>query len=245
MADVTLQSRPATSAEPLAVAHGDLQPAHAGPWSAHLEFADQVPPPTGAVTLTWLGRQWLGRVLRSGASSAGRTYALIVGGNGHLSEPTPPILNARAYRNTAARLVVQQLLTEAGETLSAASDSAVLSQSLTFWPRRRDTAQRLLDDIARKLKCVWRVLADGSVWFGRDAYAETTSTDLQALDIQDPSKAVADFVPHSFGPVPGEAYQGRRVGAAQHTISPDGPFLRLWYLDSATTDLDEIGRAHV
>jgi hypothetical protein len=83
------------------------------------------------------------------------------------------------------------------------------------------------------------VLPDGSVWLGQDAFAEAVlSQPLQQLDDADPAYATGIYVPHAFGPLPGQSYQGQKVGCAQYKISPDAAFLRLWFLDGATTDLD-------
>ena len=239
MADVTLDSRPTAGAQPLAVACGDWLPAFAGNWTAHLEFADLVPAPTGKVTVRWQGRDLVGAVLRSGQSSAGRTFALVAGGNGHLAQAIPPKLPSLPYRNATAQIIASQLLTAAGETLSPTSDAGILATRLAFWPRRNDTAAALLDDLARKLGCIWRVLPDGSVYLGRDTYADAGLTQpLQALDEQDPAHATALYVPHALGPLPGQSYEGRKVGAAHYSIDPDGAFLRLWFHDAAETDVD-------
>lgn len=240
MADVTLDSRPSQGAHPLAVACGDWLPAFAGNWTAHLEFADQVAAPAGKVTLRWQGRDLAGAVLRSGQTSAGRTFALVAGGNGHLAQAIPPKIKEQSYRNATAQVIASQLLTAAGETMSPTSDAGILGTRLAFWPRRNDTAAALLDDLARKLGCIWRVLPDGSVYLGRDTYTEAVLTQpLQALDDQDPAEATALYVPHAPGPLPGQSYEGRKVGAAHYTIEPDGAFLRLWFHDAATADVDE------
>lgn len=239
MADVTLQPRPSAGAAPLAVADGDYLPGFSGNWTAHLEFADQVQAPTGLVTLIWLGQEFQGQVLRSGQSSAGRTFALVAGGDGHLGQPLPPELPARAYRNAPLRIVLSALLAEAGERMSGTIDPLLLSRQLPLWPRRKAKASDLLDDLARELDVIWRVLPDGSVWLGVDSFAEAVlAQPLQALDDQDPSVPTALFVPHAFGPLPGQSYQGLRVGNAHYTISPDAAYLRLWYLDGPTADLD-------
>ena len=240
MADVTIEPRPnLQQVKPLAVAHGDYLPAFSGNWSAHLELADLVEPPTGKVTLTWLGEPLAGQVLRSGKSTAGRVFVYVAGGNGHLGQAVPPVLSAKLYRNVQARVALADILAAAGESLSSTSDTSLLGRQLASWPRRNDTACALLDDLARELEAIWRVLPDGSIYFGSNTFAETVlAQPLQQLDDQDPAYATGLFVPHSFGPLPGESYEGRRVGAAHYTISPEGPFLQLWFLDAATQELD-------
>jgi hypothetical protein len=90
-----------------------------------------------------------------------------------------------------------------------------------------------------QLVVIWRVQPDGTVWIGRYDFAEAVlSQELQQLDEADPAYAEGLFVPHAFGPLPGQSYQARKIGCAQYTISPDNAFVRLWYLDASTTDLD-------
>lgn len=245
MAEVTLDSRPSRGAQPLAVACGDWLPAFAGNWTAHLEFADMVGLPSGKVTLRWQGRDLAGAILRSGQNLAGRSFALVAGGNGDLAKALPPKIREQAYRNATAQVIASQILGAAGETLSPTSDPAILATRLVFWPRRNDTAAALLDDLARKLGCIWRVLPDGSVYLGRDAYQEAVlAQPLQGLDEQDPAHATALYVAHGLGPLPGQSYEGRRIGAAHYSIDPDGAHLRLWFADAASADIDEGALRH-
>ena len=87
-----------------------------GNWTAHLEFADQVAAPAGKVTLRWQGRDEAGAVLRSGQTSAGRTFALVAGGNGHPAQAIPPKIKEQSYRNATAQVIASQLLTAAGDS---------------------------------------------------------------------------------------------------------------------------------
>ena len=241
MADVTIEPRRPNlqQVKPLAVAHGDYLPAFSGNWSAHLELADLVEPPTGKVTLTWLGEPLAGQVLRSGKSTAGRVFVYVAGGNGHLGQAVPPVLSAKLYRNVQARVALADILATAGESLSSTSDVSLLGRQLASWPRRNDTACALLDDLARELEAIWRVLPDGSVFFGPNTFAERVlAQPLQQLDDQDLGYSTGIFVPHQFGPVPGDSYEGRKIGAAQYTISPEGPFVQLWWLDQDSQDID-------
>ena len=94
MADVWISARSGGTKN--AVAEGDYLPGWAGNWSARLELADLVPFPTGPVTLSWLGRELTGQVVRSGQTTAGRVFVQVAGGSGqlgqlsliHISEPT-------------------------------------------------------------------------------------------------------------------------------------------------------------
>ncbi len=60
----------------------------------------------------------------------------------------------------------------------------MLSQTLPCWPRRQDQAGRLLDALAEAAGALWRVLPDGSIFFGQDSLAQLQTkedTDYQLL----------------------------------------------------------------
>lgn len=244
MADVWISAR--TGGDKLAVAEGDYLPGWAGNWTAHLELANLGPDPTGLVTLSWLGRELTGQVVRGGQTKSGRVFVLVAGGSGHLGQASPPQLNARGYQNCPLSRIIADLAADAGENLSPTISAQVLSRTISSWPRRKAIASACLDDLARSLGLVWRVLQDGTLWLGVPAFSESTLMQpLQLLDDQDPSQSTALYSLLSFGPMPGESYAGQKVGEAHYRISASGDglpgpgaFVRLWWLDSALSDID-------
>lgn len=228
------------------MAEGDYLPGWAGNWSAHLELANFVPALTGKVRLSWLGRELIGQVVRGGQTKAGRTFLRVAGGNGHLGQADPPKLAAKGYQNCPVSRVLRELASDAGETLSANISSQILTRTLSSWPRRQTLAAHCLDDLARELGVIWRVLQDGTVWLGSPTFADAVlSQDLQALDDAEPSESTALFCAHAFGPLPGETYDGRRISDAHYTVSASGEgqtgpgaFVRLWWIGVASSDLD-------
>lgn len=248
MADVWISARSGGTKH--AVAEGDYLPVWAGNWSARIELADLAPAPTGLVTLSWLGRELTGQVVRSGQTTAGRVFVQVAGGSGQLGQPVPAKLQARGYQNCPLGKVLDELAREAGETVSATITPAVRSRTLASWPRRNALASQCLDDLARSEGLVWRVLPDGSLWMGAPSFAEAVlSQDLQKLDDEDPSQSTALYATLALGPQPGDSYKGKRVGDAHYTISASGDgqpgpgaFVRLWWLDDGAEAGLEDGR---
>lgn len=244
MADVWISAR--TGGDKLAVAEGDYLPGWSGNWTAHLELANLVPAPTGLVTLSWLGRELTGQVVRGGQTKSGRVFVLVAGGSGHLGQAAPPQLTARGYQNCPLSRILADLAADASESLSPTISAQVLSRTIASWPRRKVLASACLDDLARALGLVWRVLQDGTLWLGVPAFTESVvEQPMQLLDDQDPSQSTALYSLLRFGPLPGEAYDGQKVGDAHYRISASGDglpgpgaFVRLWWLDAASTELD-------
>lgn len=240
MADVTLAPRvlpPGVDA--FAVSSGDLLLPLSGAWTAHLALADEVDPPAGLVALDWQGTTMLGHVVRSGAHDT-QVYALVEGGNGGLNT----VLPAQEFQSIQVQPVLEQILSNAGERLSPTSTPSVLAHPLARWLRRQDRVAALLDDLARAAGAGWRVLADGSVWFGKETWAEAAEADWDETHDSDPSYRFADFTPLELGPQPGQSYQKRRIGAVHHELGPDSFSARLYFTDgSGALDTDPIRQA--
>jgi len=233
VADITLTT---SDGAELAAAAGDLYLPLQGDWTSHLTLADTPDsPPTGLVQLAWHGLQLTGTILRSGAAE-GQTTLLVAGGRGGLWRQVP----AKYYDHQfAVRLPLSELLAAAGEQLSAASTSAVLQGTLPSWPRRRDLAGHLLDDLAEATGALWRVLSDGSVFFGADDFAPSEAvldTDYTLLHT-DPEWLQQELAPLTAAgvPLPGQTFGadqgGGRVGRVHLEDDGERYVARVWYLD--------------
>lgn len=244
MADVWISAR--AGGDKLAVAEGDYLPGWSGNWTAHLELANLVTAPSGQVLVSWLGRELVGQVVRSGQTKAGRSFVLVAGGSGHLGQANPPKLTAKGYQNCPLFQVLQELARDAGETLSVSIAPEILRRTVASWPRKQGLASACLDDLARSQGLLWRVLQDGTLWLGVPSFVEATlAQQLQLLDDQDPSQSTALYAAMAFGPLPGDTYEGRKISDAHYIITASGDghpgpgaFVRLWWLDAASTELD-------
>jgi hypothetical protein len=159
--------------------------------------------------------------LSLGISFAGRRRAYLVGGAGRLSAP----LLARYYQGSPARLVVLDLLQEAGETLSPLS--AGLDVLLPRWARLPGPAGLALGDLCSALALRWAVTAAGEVFITPESTpptpypgaVEILSADglgrSLGLDLALPDLAPGHALP-SFGEVARVSYSftGRRGSRA-------------------------------
>jgi hypothetical protein len=220
MADVTLAG--------VAVVSGDLILPLVGNCSAHLH-AD-APVSEGRAVLRWLGTDLQGTILRAGESE-GRTTALWVGGAGGLSEDIP----AQPYGATSLRLPLADALAAAGESLSTTSTASALAYQLDSWPRLARAAGAELDALADAAGAVWRVLPDGSVFFGVDTFAAQAGTDY-TLIAEDHGGAWSLIGPDTLAVLPGQTMNGRRAGSVVYTISAEASRARVWWLAEGATE---------
>lgn len=237
MADVTLTWQ----GQILDAQAGDLLLPRAGAWTAHLQLADADVVPEGAVTVTWMGTTLKGYVLR-GSLQEGRVSVLVAGGAGGLWRP----VQAKMYDySLAVSLPLREILAEVGETLSPTSSPAIISATLPNWIRQAAEAGMLLDDLARQVGALWRVLPDGSIFFGADEWTDITLSFLEDKDYtllsQDPVADMAVIAPLTMGVLPGAQWRERRVGTVHATLSPGEARTRVWFLrDDARTGDDPL-----
>lgn len=144
-----------------------------GAWVADLDV-DSAEALTGAVVLVIDGQTWRGTVHRGGLVS-GSWRGRIVGGAGGLSGT----LSAVALRGSTLSDVLGGVLRDAGESLSSAAGS--LAAVAPLWHRVEAAASTAVADVARAAGYAWRVLPDGTVWTGADAW--TAYTPASAVDV--------------------------------------------------------------
>jgi hypothetical protein len=149
-----------------------LQIPRAGVWVADA-VADCDVDITGAVDMVLAGRTWRGTVQRGGVE-LGRWRGRVVGGAGRLGAP----VGATAFADCDLGAVVTETLRDVGEALSAASGD--LSSAVSRWARAEGPASTTVAVVASSLGYLWRVLADGAVWIGADAWS---AVDLGAVDV--------------------------------------------------------------
>lgn len=238
MADIVLRT---SGGAELAVREGDLFFPYRGTWTAHVTLAEAPDElPSGRCTLRWHGLDCAGYLLRIGTAE-GETSALVVGGAGGLART----VDAKYYANQPQlRLPASEVLSAVGERLSASSTASVLSQVLPSWPRRRDLAGRLLDDLADAAGAIWRVLPDGSIWIGTDSWVpgggqEDLDFTLRHSDPEWLVQEIAPLTPAGF-PRCGETFSPAGLGGkvARVHLEDDGEtyVARVWYLSAGADD---------
>lgn len=233
MPDITLTA----AGQDHAVSSGDLYLPYRGNWTSHLDFADVITPPTGRVTLSFHGLSLTGYVLRSGESE-GQVSAIVVGGYGGLWKQ----IQAKYYdHQLALRLPLQEIVSATGERLSPTSTASVLSRTLNCWPRRQDLAGTLLDTLASSADALWRVLPDGSIFFGTDTWSSSAYTEDKDYTVlaRWPEWSMVELAPLTrLGVLPGQTLNGARVGRIHLEDDGESYTARIWHLgaDGAADD---------
>lgn len=155
---------------------------------------------------------------RSGRSQGGRTTLRVVGGAGGLDHN----LEVRNYGPTTVKAIVADILRDSGETLSVEADSAILAQRLDSWHRGGDrrSGRNSLNLLLDKFGATWRVLRDGTIWIGVDAWPEV-EPDGTVLD-DDWGDGSIMLAPDTPTMVPGIVVRGQRVEEVLHSLTPQG-----------------------
>ena len=118
------------------------------------------------------GDTWVGHVLASGAYLDG-VYLRMYGGKGGFGMDVAP----KFYSQSTVRVVVGDMLREAGESLDSGSDSTILDTQLPTWTRITQRLGNALDLLNRYAipASIWRVLPGGTVWLGNESWPTSTA----------------------------------------------------------------------
>lgn len=218
MSDLTLNGAP--------VLRGRIDVPRAGVWHAELEL-DSDAAPDGAATIAGARVRLLGTVASAGIDPAtGRVTARVVGGRAGFATA----LAARQYRGAPLRIVVGDALRDAGEALAPSSDADVLATVRAQWIRAGVAASEALAQALDGTGATWRVLADGAVWVGREAWPAATLPDDALALRDDPLERVTDYTVDTTPDVrPGTVIDGRRASRIEHSIEPGAARLRVWW----------------
>ncbi len=213
-----------------AVLQARLQLPRTGNWVADVVVdaatASQVGPGQGAVlSLDAGGLTFTGTVLRS-AAYVEQVVLRLLGGSGNLGLDLTP----KFYTSTPVEQVFLDMLADASESASGQSDRSALGVNLPFWVTGKQAVSSGLSNLAVAAgpECVWRVLADGSVFLGVDGYPASALTDYDLIDYfpQENSQVIAAELPDVF---PGESFAGKNVSSVEHYVDKDKNRATLWF----------------
>ncbi len=189
-----------------------------GPW--HMDAVLDTPnPPTGNLVLTIDG----GLLLRGTAFQSGpwlqTTYLRMVAGADGLRKTTRP----KFYQGTSARIVLMDLLSTAGETLSATADASILSRALTSWTTIQQSVGNAVAVLAKALGASWRMLADGTLWIGVETWPDSGLVDgVDFVDIDEaPHEMRIELGVVSPRLLPGTTISSRHVSFVEHVIESE------------------------
>lgn len=156
----------------------------------------------------------VGTFARSGVDGRGRVRARIVAGAAGLGRTLAP----KSYFGVPLRIPLTDVLVDAGEQISPMADVQVLAQQLPAWSRMSQVAGLSLVALVNAAAASWRVLLDGTVWVGTEAWptslmvAEAVSFEPELF-----RRTVASLAPIVL---PGQVYEGQRIALVRHVLSP-------------------------
>lgn len=226
MSNVSINSLPVIEAR--------LQVPRFGAWTSDVvvDAATAAQVPTGSPVRLTLAN---GAIIFGGTVYRGDAYAQtvtlrVVGGSNGLARKCAP----RFFAGCAARVPLDYLLAQAGEKLSLVSDSGALGTQLPRWVILRQDVSLALSSLAAAgpAGSVWRVQADGSVFFGVDKFAQSSLQDFELIDYlpQEGMQEIAAEVPTVY---PGQTFNSRRVSVVEHTITSNKSRARIWFEDAS------------
>lgn len=166
-----------------------------------------------------------GTVLRAGAYAQNVTLRVVGGRNGLARLVTP-----RFYRSVQISRPLQDALGDAQESLSTTSVPEALAITVPFWTMVQQPVSEALTSMAEAAGAavVWRVLADGKIFFGTDGFAPSALVEF-VLNQEMPLEGIQVISTEAPDVHPGETFNGRRVSVVEHLLVPDGSRVRLFY----------------
>lgn len=188
-----------------------------GVWYADCVLdAGSLPTRGGVELLVGDGALALYGTIRRGGISDGRAQVRVVAGAGGLADPAVP----KHYRNVPLRIPATDLLTDAGERLSPASDAGSLGANLSHWVSFANPASVCLSALCETAPgLVWRVLPDGRTWLGREAWP-ASRVGFKVLT-NHPERDRVTVTLDAPVLLPGRTLGGRRVAHVQHVITAE------------------------
>jgi hypothetical protein len=192
-----------------------------GAWVADLSIdAESGFAPGESVTIAAAGGLELkGTVLPSrGGEHIGSVQTRVVGGNGGLSKLATPT----NYQSAKVSDIVGALMDDAGEKLSSTIDTALLSRVVDRWHVVRQPVATALAALLAAIapSASWRVLSDGTVWFGEETWP-TLSVDAEVMT-RDPAENTAELGVDTLSITPGVTLPDLgRVELVEHWVGSD------------------------
>ena len=183
-----------------------------GVWSARVVHDGETL--SGRVAIESDGLELSGTVQRSGVDGA-QVHTLVQGGAGGLAS----VLPARFWLANRINLILADLMRETGEALAA---GVSFPESVPRWLRHRTHGGRELTRICRWFgdEYVWRVLRDGTVWIGAEAWPEADFAHLELERHRQNGHVL--IAPEGLADVePGTTVDGERVDTVVHNIPPE------------------------
>ena len=152
------------------------------------------------------------------------------------------VIPPKQFLGYTLRTVLTNTLGACGETLSPASDSALLSSFLTSWTRlARPAKTALIELLEAKGASAWRVLPDGSVWVAKsEPWPAAPAKPFQVLDwnrsegwallgVEQPFMLPGTTIPMDDG---SGNITIQRLSYVVHYVEPKSVRTKVWFEDA-------------
>jgi len=185
-----------------------------GRWTATFDL-DTPSMPTGPLSVKLGAQLALVGTVHRGDVFLDAVKLLAVGGSAGILRQVKP----KSYRGIPLRIALQDALADVGETLASSSDADVTGYTLQAWARMAGPAgEELLNLVSQfSADAVYRVLPDGSVWVGRDAWPEADIGEYDLIE-DHPGMGRAILGVEEPALLPGTTFRGRKVEFVNHSI---------------------------
>jgi len=215
--DCQNKANAAAAGAPVSPISAELRQPRVGAWHCELDL-DGETPATGKIKFQLDDLEFTGTVLPEHTGVEGsRAKCKVVAGNGNLTRPISP----HSYSGgTGVRVgaVLHDILKDCGEDLSDLSDGPTLDKVLPRWHVAggpQSSAQQALTKLAEACGGAWRMMRDGTVWFGTETWPEVAPEGVLTQETwQDGHLTLAPETPNM---VPGTTYQGQKIEHVTHS----------------------------
>lgn len=187
-----------------------------GRWSARVQLVDASSfhaesPVNVGVELSDDSNTLDGSVFRSNSTS---DVVFVAGGPSTLHDD----VIAKSFFDATVKQILADTLADTG-TLATSSTPEVTAERID-WTRTRDTSLVGIKVLADSVGASWRLLDDGSVWFGSESYPELEDFDATVLDTDGASGTTLVGV-STINLRPGVTWRGLTVGDVEHSFNDD------------------------
>ncbi len=204
-----------------------------GNWSATMDISKAAPPPAvgsiGTLNITrssGVVDSFTGSIRRAQVTPGTQNLsATLVGGSGHLLDLIPERHHTFGSSTVPAGVVLADIAQAAGERLAPGVEAELDALTFQRYTRVKGPAWAALDVLAFVLgpEVGWRILADGSLWMGVEAWP---AIDAMAYYWRgDPRDGAVLYVPDGAPYRPGTMIDGARIVECCYRITPGRPVM--------------------
>ena len=181
-----------------------------GPWHASV-YVDSPNAITGKAVLAIHGMEFHGHVRRGGVEAETGAFHIVGGSGGFAKSAT-----SKSYKNAPVRIVLQDILRAAGETLSSKANANTTATILGNWAILQHACGKCLFQLAEAQGASWRILPDGTTWFGIEGWPVRQGASITQWT--DYARGKKQVWPRAPTVLPGDSYEGMRIGAVHYAL---------------------------